>query len=64
MLRIVIKEGESIERAVKRYRRKVKNVKLKEQIRERKHYTKKSDQRRKEIEKSRYREAYLRSKEE
>lgn len=63
MLRIVIKEGESIERAVKRYRRKVKNVKLKEQIRERKHYTKKSDERRKEIEKSKYREAYLREQE-
>lgn len=64
MLKIVIKEGESIDRAVKRYRRKVKNVKLKEQLRERKHYTKKSDQRRKEIEKSKYREAYLRAKEE
>lgn len=63
MLKIVIKEGESIERAVKRYRRKVKRVKLKEQIRERKHYTKKSDERRKEIEKSKYREAYLRDQE-
>lgn len=63
MLKIVIKEGESIDRAVKRYRRKVKRVKLKEQIRERKHYTKKSDERRKEIEKSKYREAYLRDQE-
>ena len=60
MLKIIIKEGESIDRALKRYKRKTRNVKLKEQIRERQHYTKKSDRKRQELQKAQHKAAYLR----
>jgi len=54
MLIIKIKEGESIERALKRYKRKHRNVKIVNEIRERKQYLKKSVIRRKEIQKAEY----------
>ena len=59
MLKIEIKEGENIERALKRYKRKYRNVKLMREIRERKEYTKKSTKRRQTIKKAQYREKYL-----
>ena len=49
MLKIVIKDGENIDRALKRYKRKVKNVKQREEIRERKHFTKPSDKKRQQL---------------
>ncbi|MEM1003049.1 MAG: 30S ribosomal protein S21 [Bacteroidota bacterium] len=61
MLKIIIKEGENIDRALKRYKRKVKNVKQKEEIRERKHFTKPSDKKRKQLQKAQHRTAYLRA---
>ena len=47
MLRILLKKGEDIARALKRYKRKVRDTKLLKEQRERKHYTKPSDAKRK-----------------
>lgn len=54
MLIIKVKEGESIERVLKRYKRKHRNVKVVKEIRDRKHFTKKSEKRREEIQKASY----------
>ena len=54
MLIIKVKEGESIERALKRYKRKHRNVKITNEIRERKQYMKKSVKRRAQIQKATY----------
>ena len=54
MIRIEIKEGENIERALKRYKRKHRNVKIMNNLRENKHFTKKSVKRRREIQKAAY----------
>jgi len=54
MLIIKVKEGESIERALKRYKRKHRNIKVVNEIRERKHFTKKSVKRRALIQKAEY----------
>ena len=59
MLRIRVLPGENIERALKRYKRKVRNVKLMDEVRERKQYTKKSVKRRNTIKKAKYRQAYV-----
>ena len=60
MLRIVVKEGENIDRALKRYKRKFKNVKQMQELRSRKHYSKKSVLRREEIKKAEYKQQILR----
>lgn len=54
MLKIEIKEGENIERALKRYKRKHRNVQVMQNIRENQFYTKKSVKRRREIQKASY----------
>jgi len=54
MIIIPVKEGESIERVLKRYKRKHRNVKIMNNLRENKHYTKKSVTRRREIQKAAY----------
>lgn len=54
MLIITIKQGESIERALKRYKRKHRNVKVMQNLRENQHFTKKSVKRRREIQKAAY----------
>jgi len=54
MLIIKVKEGESIERALKRYKRKHRNVKVINEIRDRKQYTKKSVKKREKIQKAEY----------
>ena len=55
---IIIKVGknENIERALKRYKFKVFKTKQLDNIRERQHYIKKSEKRRKQIEKAKYTE--------
>ena len=63
MLIIQIKSTESIERALRRYKRKVKNTKQLQNIRKNKHFTKKSIKRREEIAKAKYKEEYQRSQE-
>ncbi|NJB37958.1 MULTISPECIES: 30S ribosomal protein S21 [Flavobacteriaceae] len=59
MLKIEIKEGEKIERALKRYKRKVRNVKLHDQVRDNRYFTKPSVVRRKQLEKAAYKEKYI-----
>lgn len=49
MIIIDVKEGETIDRALKRYKRKHRNLKIREQLRERKFYTKPSVKRREEV---------------
>lgn len=63
MIKIEIKAGENIDRALKRYKRKHRNVKLKEELRERKHFTKKSELKRHQLQKAQYRDQYLRDQE-
>ncbi|MDF0707745.1 30S ribosomal protein S21 [Flagellimonas okinawensis] len=60
MLKIEVKPGESIERALKRYKRKYRNTKRLDQIRDRQEYTKKSVARRKTLKKAQYKEQFLR----
>ncbi len=60
MLRIVVKEGENIDIALKRYKRKFKNVRQMQELRSRKHYSKKSVLRREEIKKAQYKQKFLR----
>ncbi|WP_250435109.1 30S ribosomal protein S21 [Hanstruepera flava] len=54
MLRIEIKEGENIERALKRYKRKHRNVKVMQNLRDKQFFTKPSVKRRREIQKAAY----------
>ena len=54
MLIIERKEGESIDRFVKRYKRKHRNTKLRDELRRRKQFTKPSVKRRREILKAAY----------
>jgi small subunit ribosomal protein S21 len=61
MLKIIVKDNESIDRALRRYKRKTRNVKLKDEIHRRKHYTKPSDLKREQLQKAQHRAAYLRA---
>ncbi|WP_299106740.1 30S ribosomal protein S21 [uncultured Tenacibaculum sp.] len=54
MLIIKIKEGENIDRAIKRYRKKHRNVKLLRELRDRKQYKKPSIQKREQLIKAKY----------
>jgi small subunit ribosomal protein S21 len=60
MLIINVKDSESIDRALKRYKRKHRKVGMLREIRDRKHYTKPSVERRTEVLKA----IYKREKEE
>ena len=54
MLRVPVKEGENIERALKRYKRKFVKTTVKNQLQERKQYNKPSVIRRAEVQKAQY----------
>lgn len=54
MLIINVKDGESIDRALKRYKRKHRNIGVIKELRKRKEFTKPSVQRRTEVLKARY----------
>ena len=54
MLIIPIKEGENIDRALKRYKRKFVKTTLKNQLQERKQYTKSSVAFRRQVQKAQY----------
>ena len=56
MLIIEVKTGENIERAIKRYRNKVRKTKQLQQLRSNEFFTKKSIQRREEIAKAKYKQ--------
>tara|TARA_B100001939_G_C16696806_1_gene511113 strand:+ start:140 stop:328 length:189 start_codon:yes stop_codon:yes gene_type:complete len=54
MLQIPVKEGESIERALKKYKKKFERTGVLKELRDRKEYTKKSIVRRQQIIKAEY----------
>jgi small subunit ribosomal protein S21 len=54
MIKIEIKEGEKIDRALKRYKKKHRNVKIMQNIRENQFFTKPSVKRRRQIQKATY----------
>ena len=54
MLIIPVKEGESIDRALKRFKRKFDQTKMMRQIRDRKQFTKPSVKRRQQVLKAKY----------
>lgn len=54
MIIITVKEGENIDRALKRYKRKHRNVRVMNNLRANQHFTKKSVKRRREIQKAQY----------
>jgi small subunit ribosomal protein S21 len=54
MIKIEIKEGEKIDRALKRYKKKHRNVKIMQNIRENQFFTKPSVKRRRQIQKASY----------
>jgi small subunit ribosomal protein S21 len=56
MLQIPVKEGESIERALKKYKKKFEKTGVLKQLRERKQFTKPSVARRQELIKAEYKQ--------
>lgn len=56
MLIIKVKDNETIDRALRRYKRKVRDTKLLKQFRKRKHFEKKSVKRRHEVLKAIYKD--------
>lgn len=56
MIIIHVKDGENIDRALKRYRNKTRDTKLLKTLRDRKQFTKKSAEKRREMEKAVYKE--------
>ena len=54
MIKIEIKESENIERALKRYKRKHRNVQIMQNLKESRYFTKPSVKRRREIQKAQY----------
>lgn len=54
MLRIPVKEGENIDRALKRFKRKFVKTTVKNQLQERKQFTKPSVERRVQVKKAQY----------
>lgn len=56
MIIIHVKDGENIDRALKRYRNKTRDTKLLKTLRDRKQFTKKSAEKRREKEKAVYKE--------
>ena len=54
MLKIIIKDGENIERALKRYKRKHRNIKVMQNLRDSQFFTKPSVKRRRQVQKAAY----------
>ena len=52
MLKIIVKEGENIERALKRYKRKHRNIKVMQNLREGQFFTKPSVKKRRQVQKA------------
>ena len=63
MLIISVKPSENIDRAIKRYKQKVRKTKQVQNLRSKQHFTKKSQLRREEIAKAKFKEEYDRSQE-
>ena len=60
MLIIDVKDGESIDRALKRYKRKYRDTKIMQEIRKRREYKKPSVTRRNEVLKAQYKNGKMR----
>lgn len=60
MLIIPIKEGENIDRALKRYKQKYRKTQQLRNLRDNQHFTKKSQQRRVQVAKAIYKQEYQR----
>jgi len=54
MLKIIVKEGENIERALKRYKRKHRNIKVMQNLRDGQFFTKPSVKKRRQVQKAAY----------
>ena len=63
MIIIPVKEGEAIDRALKRFKRKFDKVGTLREIRSRKNFVKKSTRRREELMKAKFSQLFLNSKE-
>lgn len=63
MLIVKVVQGENIDRAIKRYRNKIRKTMQIKKIRASQQFTKKSDQKRELKAKAMYREEYLKSQE-
>ena len=63
MIIIPVKEGESIDRALKRFKRKFDKVGTLREIRSRKTFVKRSTQRREELMKAKFSQSYINSQE-
>tara|TARA_B100000427_G_C15364929_1_gene531625 strand:+ start:641 stop:835 length:195 start_codon:yes stop_codon:yes gene_type:complete len=63
MIIIPVKEGESIDRALKRFKRKFDKVGVLRELRGRKNFTKKSTRRREELMKAKFSQSFLNSQE-
>ena len=63
MIIIPVKEGESIDRALKRFKRKFDKVVTLREIRSRKTFVKRSTQRREELMKAKFSQSYVNSRE-
>ena len=59
MLIIPVKDSESIDRALKKYKKKFEQTGTLKELRRRKHFTKPSIERRSEVLKAQYRELYV-----
>ncbi|WP_228237721.1 30S ribosomal protein S21 [Allomuricauda sp. M10] len=64
MLIIKIVPGEKIDRALKRYRNKVRNTQQLKRIRDNQQFTKKSEEKRESLKKAIHRKEYLKKNEE
>ena len=64
MIIIPVKEGEAIDRALKRFKRKFDKVGTLREIRGRKHFIKRSTKRREEMMKAKFSQSFLKSQEE
>ena len=54
MLKIIVKDGENIERALKRYKRKHRNIKVMQNLRDGQFFTKPSVKKRRQLQKAQY----------
>lgn len=63
MLIIEVKDGESIDRALRRYKRKVRDTQILKELRKRKEFTKPSVEKRNQLLKAIKRETYVRDQE-
>ncbi|HAB89776.1 MAG TPA: 30S ribosomal protein S21 [Bacteroidetes bacterium] len=57
MLIIKVRPDETVDQAIKRYKRKHRDVKTMQQLRKRKHFTKPSEERREEMIKAKFKQS-------